>query len=176
MFGGGFNQTPFNIPAGGSNIVEFAASLRGSSRVESEASVKASGSSAMYGSARIEAIYSRTITATPSEMHGSARVESRYMRYINGAAALHGAARLVSAPRKFRRGIITFTGSFPPGSEIVIDLKTLIVTQDRVNALRRITGDLRMLRLMPGRNVVRYTDNAGSRQIRIRVTHKDRFK
>jgi len=176
MFGGAFNQTPFNIQSGGSNIVEFAADLRGSARIESEAKIIASGASGMHGAARTESKYAMYITAAPVSLRGAARVQSAYLRYINATAAIHGAAHVTSDPRRFRRETITFDGSFPPGSEVVIDLKRLIVTQDRVNALRRVTGDLRLLRIMPGPNNIRYTDTSGSRQVRIRITHKDRFK
>jgi len=173
----GFNQTPFNVPAAGQSVVEFAADFRGSGRVESQARVTASGVSGLRGVAHIDAKFTRTITAAPAAVRGAGRVESVYVRYLIATpAAMRGAGRTVSEPRRFRRETITFDGSFPPGSEVVIDLKRLIVTQDQVNALRRISGDLRLLRIMPGNNNIRYTDTASSRQVRIRVTHKDRFK
>lgn len=173
----GFNQTPFNIPAAGQSVVEFAADLRGAGRTGSQARAIASGASGLRGSGRVESKFTRTITAAPGRVRGAGRVESIYVRYLVAVpAAMRGAGRTVSEPRRFRRETIQFDGSFPPGSEVVIDLKRLIVTQDQVNALRRISGDLRLLRIMPGNNNIRYTDTVGSRQVRIRVTHKDRFK
>ncbi|WP_339306930.1 hypothetical protein [Paenibacillus sp. FSL R5-0519] len=68
---------------------------------------------------------------------------------------------------------IGITGDFKPGDVIVIDTKRQTITINGETALHLMTGDF--FDLVYGANKLTYTDSEVARNVRTRVTHRDKF-
>ncbi|MDQ0168785.1 phage distal tail protein [Paenibacillus tundrae] len=68
---------------------------------------------------------------------------------------------------------IGLTGTFRPGDVIVIDTKRQTITINGENALHLMTGDF--FDLVYGANKLTYSDSETARNVRTRVTHRDKF-
>ncbi|WP_427050363.1 phage distal tail protein [Paenibacillus sp. TC-CSREp1] len=68
---------------------------------------------------------------------------------------------------------IAFTGDFKPGDVIVIDTARQTVTINGENALHLMDGDF--FDLVYGANKLTYRDTETARNVRTRVTHRDKF-
>ncbi|WP_223868905.1 phage distal tail protein [Paenibacillus sp. UASWS1643] len=68
---------------------------------------------------------------------------------------------------------IGLTGTFRPGDVIVIDTARQTITINGENALHLMTGDF--FDLVYGANKLTYSDSETARNVRTRVTHRDKF-
>lgn len=167
----GFNQTPFNRP-GVATVILFGTVLSGSGSLEALMNADSTMAADMSGAGSIEAVYTREIVYS-SDMSGAGTIEAVYVRERNFGVELSGAGSLTANLSKFHIDYIEFDGLFAPGDRIVIDSNTLTVTINGQNALQQTTGDFFDLAL--GSNKITYTDTAGSRNVIIRITHRDKF-
>jgi len=68
---------------------------------------------------------------------------------------------------------IGITGNFKPGDVIVIDTKRQTITINGESALHLMTGDF--FDLVYGANKLTYRDSETARNVRTRVTHRDKY-
>lgn len=68
---------------------------------------------------------------------------------------------------------IGLAGDFKPGDVIVIDTARQTITINGENALHLMTGDF--FDLVYGANTLTYSDGEAARNVRTRVTHRDKF-
>lgn len=88
-------------------------------------------------------------------------------------AIMHGEGTFSINVSRYRVDEIILTGEFKPGDQLIIDARNLTVRLNGQNALHMLQGDF--FELNVGKNVIRYSDDQTSRDIRIRVTHHDRY-
>lgn len=74
---------------------------------------------------------------------------------------------------RFHVDEMIISGDFAPGDKIIIDSDALKLTKNGTNALHLMQGDF--FDVNPGTNEVTYTDDKTGRDVRIRMTHRDRF-
>lgn len=72
----------------------------------------------------------------------------------------------------YQQSYLELNGEFKPGDRIVIDASRLSITKNGENALHLLSGGFFDLNLGP--NSIVYTDDAGARNITMRVAHRDR--
>lgn len=68
---------------------------------------------------------------------------------------------------------IVINGDIAAGDRLVIDTRNLTVTLNGENALHLLNGDF--FDLVLGNNKITYTDASSSRNVLMRVTHRDKF-
>ncbi len=66
-----------------------------------------------------------------------------------------------------------YKGVFEAGRRIVVDRDRLTVTQDGVNVIDQVEGDIPFFE--PGENILTYTDSAAARDIRLRIRYRGRW-
>ena len=66
-----------------------------------------------------------------------------------------------------------YNGVFSAGKRIVVDRDRLTVTQDGVNVIDQVDGDIPFFE--PGDNTLTYTDDEATRDIKLRVRYKGRW-
>ncbi|MFD1270635.1 hypothetical protein ACFQ3Y_24810 [Paenibacillus motobuensis] len=68
---------------------------------------------------------------------------------------------------------ISFSGGFKPGDVLVIDTAKQTITLNGENVIDKMGGDF--FDLIYGANKLTYTDGETARQIRTRITHRDKY-
>jgi len=167
----GFNWTPYNLP-GVATIILFNSVMSGAGALSALLNTDQAMYVAMSGAGSIEAVYVREIVFD-SDMSGAGSIGAIYVRERNMQSNMSGAGSLTSNLSKYHIDYIEFDGEFEPGDRIVIDSNTLTVTINGQNALQQTTGDFFDLAL--GVNKITYTDTSGSRNVILRITHRDKF-
>ena len=66
-----------------------------------------------------------------------------------------------------------YNGVFSAGKRIVVDRDRLTVTQDGVNVIDKVDGDIPFFE--PGDNAWRYTDDEATRDIKLRIRYRGRW-
>lgn len=167
----GFNWTPYNRP-GVATIILFNSVMSGAGALSALLNIDQAMYAAMSGAGSIEAVYVREIVFD-SDMSGAGSIGAIYVRERNMQSNMSGAGSLAANLSKYHIDYIEFDGEFEPGDRIVIDSNTLTVTINGQNALQQTTGDFFDLAL--GANKITYTDTSGSRNVILRITHRDKF-
>ena len=67
---------------------------------------------------------------------------------------------------------MNYTGTLAPGEAIVIDMNAMTAVKGSTNVLQYITGDF--FSLVPGGNLITYTDTETGRTVEVKVTHYPR--
>ncbi|GIQ63726.1 hypothetical protein PACILC2_22940 [Paenibacillus cisolokensis] len=122
------------------------------------------------GEGTFDAPLVREIYFTAS-IDGIGEMSGSYVRERFGNATFNGVATFTADGGRYRVEYIEITGGFAPGDKIVIDTKKLKVTKNGVIA--PYNGDF--FEINPGTNTIIYTDPATSRNVKLRLTHRDRF-
>lgn len=165
----GFNLLTFNVPV--SNFVLCSANLSGTGFMSASANYEIVVSCNMDGTGTLELTVSQDGKAVLS---GIGNLSVYAVKEVFSGANLSGSGSITADPSAYIVQSITFTGSFDTGDVITIDTDKLTLKQNGVNATNKITaGDFFNLR--PGVNTIKYTDEAGSRSIKIVVAKRDRW-
>lgn len=167
----GYNQTPYNRP-GVATVILFSSALSGAGSLYVLATLDATARASLSGAGSLEAAYTRDL-AYSTALSGAGSLGAVFVRESNLASGLSGAGSLIPNMSKYRIDYIEFEGEFKPGDRIVIDSDKLTVTINGQNALQQTTGDFFDLAL--GDNTITYTDTSGSRNVILRIIHRDKF-
>lgn len=89
------------------------------------------------------------------------------------AATLHGVGMMTAHASRYHVDELVIVGQFRPGDQLILDSKHLTARLNGQNALHMMHGDF--IELNVGTNVITYSDDQISRNIRIRVTHRDKY-
>lgn len=166
-----FNRLPYNRPF--SNFLDLGFTAHGVSDMSVRtvmdfvSAIRADGEGTMTATLmadvlmtllRLDGIGTLAVNVTPERLF---------------AAAWHGKGTMTAHASRYHVDEIVITGSFKPGDRLVIDSRNLTVRLNGQNALRMLQGDF--FDLNTGTNVITYSDDQISRNIRIRVTHRDKY-
>jgi len=174
MFGGPFNRLPFNRPA------DFTRTIYGGGIVNAQVEVLGSFLREMRSGGTVEvpvevlASFIRQMMGVPVEVDITVEIQGSFTREFKlGGTPVDVYVEVLGEGYRNHFDTITFTGSFAPGEVIVIDAKMLTFTKNQQNALQDMTGDFFDLNL--GGNEITYIDSQGSRNVLMRITHRDKF-
>jgi hypothetical protein len=118
-------------------------------------------------------LFGLRITFGDAELAALGTTELTGIRITFGEATLSGLGEATLAGIRVEVREIEFTGSFAVGDTIVIDMEEMTITLNGSNAMHLMEGDF--FGLIPGDNTLTYTDNEGSRTVRLMVTRKGRW-
>ncbi len=165
----GFNRTAFNAPA----IIDLpvAAHLSGAGTLNASTIVEVTASAHLTGAGALQADFIREILDTAT-LSGEGTLQAGSLRERLAAVLLSGHGTWAANGMRYQVRTLRFTGDFSPGDRIEIDMKGRILLNG-ANAYSLKQGDF--FSLTPGENTITYEDDAGSRSVRIRVTHRDRW-
>jgi phage-related protein len=106
-------------------------------------------------------------------MQGVGSVYAAGVVEVLGQVLLEGRGSVYADGLLYEVKAITFTGTFPAGSKITIDMDKYTAIMDGENALSYITGDF--FNLNTGENDIVYTDGSTNRTVYLTVEHRDRW-
>ena len=130
-------------------------------RLSGQGSIQVSGTglvsitALLSGSGNVEASGEGTLS-NPVFLSGSGQVQ------VSGSGDLFIYAEIT----------FTFGGPLAAGKTVIVDTNDFTVLNDGVNAIASLTGDFPII--YPGKNQVVYTDDEGSRTVKVTVFKKDR--
>lgn len=67
---------------------------------------------------------------------------------------------------------MNYTGTLAPGESVVIDMDAMTAVKGSTNVLKYLTGDF--ISLVPGGNLITYTDAETGRTVELKSTHYPR--
>lgn len=166
-----FNRLPYNrqlsIFVDGVVSAHAVSSMAAQSLMDFVAAFQADGVGELTAGAVAE------IVASAAKMDGVGEFKADAIRERFGLTALHGIGTLTAHASLYHVDEIVIIGSFKPGDRLVIDSRNLTVRLNGQNALHMLQGDF--FDLNTGTNVLTYSDDQISRNIRIRVTYRDKY-
>lgn len=169
MFGGPFNQLPFNRPV--TMFVFGRAVLSGYADLIAASTVEVGGRAVLSGESGMEADFMRELFFS-AQMDADSSMDVSFVRERLQKAAMHGISSFHGKASRYHVDEIEFVGPFAPGDRIIIDSEKYKITKNGLNASHLYHGDFFDLNL--GENKLTWTDPATGRTILFRITYRDK--
>lgn len=168
--GSGFNQANFNrLPFNARNQVAWLG-FPGVGGLDVKAVAVIRGAASLSGEGGLSVLI---ITFGSAHLSGTGGLDTQGVRVQISGADLSGVGTLAISGTQVGIEEIELLGDFKPGDVLEIDMEQFTVKLNGQYVMEQVNGEY--FDLLRGANELIYRDSSGSREVRVKITHKPRW-